>query len=226
VLAGLVQGLFAAAAVAAVVVTLRYRRFRLLAGLAGGAVLAGVVLTGIVYLAGGARPRALAAGADSWSWLTGASLAGPALLAAAVACTVAAAPWLTRPWRCTAWVMLWLSAVVRLITGTASPVEVVLAFATGVTVGAGVLVVFGCLIGASVRRRSRRRLARRACRFPSSPRPLCRRRGRGLLPRSPRTERTCLLRFSDRISGTLTCCTAGTGSSGFAASATPALRRR
>jgi len=143
VLAGLVQGLFAAAAVAAVVVTLRYRRFRLLVGLAGGAVLAGVVLTGIVYLAGGARPRALAAGADSWSWLTGASLAGPALLAAAVACTVAAAPWLTRPWRCTAWVMLWLSAVVRLITGTASPVEVVLAFATGVTVGAGVLVVFG-----------------------------------------------------------------------------------
>jgi undecaprenyl-diphosphatase len=143
VLAGLVQGLFAAAAVAAVVVTLRYRRFRLLAGLAGGAVLAGAVLTGIVYLAGGERPRALAAGAGSWSWLTGASLAGPALLAAAVACAVAAAPWLTRPWRRTAWIMLWLAAMARLITGTATPMEVVLAFATGVTVGAGALVVFG-----------------------------------------------------------------------------------
>ena len=143
VLAGLVQALFAGAAVAAVVVTLRYRRYRLLAGLAGAAVLAGAVLAGIVYLAGGERPRALAAGAGSWWWLTGASLAGPALLAAAVACTVAAAPWLSRPWRRTAWIALWLAAAARLITGTASPVEVVLAFAAGVTVGAGVLVLFG-----------------------------------------------------------------------------------
>ena len=53
VLAGLVQALFAAAAVAAVIVTLRYHRFRLLAGLAGGAVVASGVLIGIVYLAGG-----------------------------------------------------------------------------------------------------------------------------------------------------------------------------
>ena len=143
VLAGLVQALFAGAAVAAVVVTLRYRRYRLLASLAGAAVLAGAVLAGIVYLAGGERPRALAAGAGSWWWLTGASLAGPALGAAAVACTVAAAPWLSRPWRRTAWIALWLAAIVRLITGTASPVEVVLAFAAGVTVGAGVLVLFG-----------------------------------------------------------------------------------
>src|SRR6266480_3536060 len=143
VLAGLVQVVFAGAAVAAVVIALRYRRFRLLAGLAAGAVVAGAVLAGIVQLAGGERPRALAAGAGSWSWLTGASLAGPALGAAAVACTVAAAPWLSRPWRRTAWIMLWLAAVIRLITGTASPMEVVLEFAAGVTVGAGALVLFG-----------------------------------------------------------------------------------
>jgi len=143
VLAGLVQAAFVIAAIAAVAVTLRYRRFRLLAGLAAGAVLAGAALAGFVYLAGGARPRALAAGAGSWWWLTGASLLGPALLAAAVAGTVTAAPWLSRPWRRTAWIALWLTAVTRLITGTASPVEVVLAFATGVTIGAGVLVLFG-----------------------------------------------------------------------------------
>jgi uncharacterized protein (TIRG00374 family) len=143
VLAGLVQVLFAAGAVAAVVVTLGYRRYRLLAGLAGAAALAGGVLAGIVYLAGGQRPGALAAGAGSWWWLTGASLAGPALGAAVVAGTVAAAPWLSRPWRRIAWIALWLAAVVRLITGTASPVEVVLAFAVGVTVGAGALVLFG-----------------------------------------------------------------------------------
>jgi glycosyltransferase 2 family protein len=141
-LGGLVQALFAAAAVAAVVVTLRNRRFRLLAGLVIAAVLAGATLTGIVYLAGGEPPRALAASASSW-WFTGASLLGPALLAAAAAGTVAAAPWLSCPWRRTAWIALWLAATARLITGTASPMEVVLAFTTGVTVGAGVLVLFG-----------------------------------------------------------------------------------
>ena len=143
VLAGFVQVLFAAAAVAAVIVTLRYRRFRLLASLAGGAVVAGAVLAGIVHLAGGTRPADLAAGAGQWWWLTGASLAGPALLAAAVAGTVIAAPWLGRPWRRVAWTALSLAAVLRLITGTASPAEVVVAFAAGVTIGAGALVLFG-----------------------------------------------------------------------------------
>ena len=57
--------------------------------------------------------------------------------------TVTAAPWLSRPWRRAAWTALWLAAGVRLVTGTASPVEVVLAFAAGVTIGAGGLVLFG-----------------------------------------------------------------------------------
>jgi undecaprenyl-diphosphatase len=143
VLGELVQVLFAVVAVAAVAVALHKRRFRLLASLAGVAVLAGAVVAGIVLLAGGERPRALAAGAGQWPWLTGASLVGPVLLAAAVAGTVAAAPWLSRPWRRTAWAALWLAAVVRLITGTASPAEVVVAFAAGVTIGAGALVLFG-----------------------------------------------------------------------------------
>ena len=143
VLAGLVQAVLVTAAAAALAVTLRYRRFRLLASLAGAAVLASAVVIGIIHLAGGQRPADLAAGAGQWPWLTGASLAGPALLAAAVAVTVAAAPWLSRPWRRTAWTTLWLAAVVRLITGTASPMEVVLGFAVGVTVGAGVLVLLG-----------------------------------------------------------------------------------
>ena len=143
VLAGLVLAVLVTAAAAAVVVTLRYRRFRLLASLAGAAVLASVVVTGFIHLAGGQQPRDLAAGAGQWPWLTGASLAGPALLAAAVAVTVAAAPWLSRPWRRAAWITLWLAAVVRLITGTASPAEAVVAFAAGVTAGAAVLVLFG-----------------------------------------------------------------------------------
>ena len=143
VLAGVVQAVLVTVAAAAVVVTLRYRRFRLLAGLAGAAVLASAVVIGIIQLAGGQRPRDLAAGAGQWSWLTGGSLAGPALLAAAVAVTVAAAPWLSRPWRRAAWVTLWLAAAAGLVTGTASPVEALLAFAAGVVAGAGVLVLFG-----------------------------------------------------------------------------------
>jgi glycosyltransferase 2 family protein len=143
VLAGLVQVVLVTAAAAALVLTLRYRRFRLLASLAGGAVLASAVVIGIIDLAGGQRPRDLATGTSQWPWLTGASLAGPALLAAAVAVTVAAAPWLSRPWRRTAWTTLWLAAIVRLITGTASPMEAVLGFAAGVTVGAGALVLLG-----------------------------------------------------------------------------------
>jgi len=143
VLAGLSGGLFAVAAVTVVAVTLRRRRFRLLIGLAMATVLAGGLLAGVIYLARGERPHALTASGGHWSWLTGASMPGPALGAAAVAGLVAAAPWLTRPWRRMAWATLWLISLVRLITGTASPVEVVLAFAAGITVGAGVLVLLG-----------------------------------------------------------------------------------
>src|SRR6266702_3653595 len=113
------------------------------AGAEAAAVLASAVVIGFIHLAGGQRPRDLAAGAGQWPWLTGGSLAGPALLAAAVAVTVAAAPWLSRPWRRAAWIILWLAAVVLLITGTASPAEAVVAFAAGVTAGAAVLVLFG-----------------------------------------------------------------------------------
>ena len=56
---------------------------------------------------------------------------------------MAAAPWLSRPWRRTAWIALAAVAAARLITGTALPAELVLAFACGVTVGAAVLVAFG-----------------------------------------------------------------------------------
>jgi undecaprenyl-diphosphatase len=143
VLAGVVLAVLVAAAAAVIVVTLRYHRFRLLAGLAGAAVLASAVLIGFIPLAGGQRPRDLAAGAGQWPWLTGTSLEGPAVLAAAVAVAVAAAPWLSRPWRRASWVTLWLAAAAGLVTGTASPVEAVVAFAAGVAAGAGVLVLFG-----------------------------------------------------------------------------------
>jgi hypothetical protein len=62
VLAGLMQAVFVAAAAVAVVVTLRYRRYRLLLGLAGSAVLASAVVIGIIEPVGGQRSRVLAVG--------------------------------------------------------------------------------------------------------------------------------------------------------------------
>ena len=127
----------------AVAATLRHRRFRRLAGLAAGAVTAGAVLAGILYLAGDKHPHTVTAAAGHSSWLASAAFPGPALLAAAVAVTVAAAPWLSRPWRRTAWIALAAVGTARLVTGTILPAELVLAFASGVTVGAAVLVAFG-----------------------------------------------------------------------------------
>ncbi|HEY7429931.1 MAG TPA: lysylphosphatidylglycerol synthase transmembrane domain-containing protein [Streptosporangiaceae bacterium] len=143
VLVGLVQVAFAAAAVGIVAAALWHRRFRLLASLALAAALAGAVLAGILYLIGGPSPAAVAASTGRGSWLAGAAFPGPALLAGAVAVTVAASPWLSRPWRRAAWLALFAAGVARLLAGTALPMELVLALATGVTAGAGVLVALG-----------------------------------------------------------------------------------
>ncbi|MCW2906674.1 MAG: hypothetical protein JWL68_1463 [Actinomycetia bacterium] len=143
VLTGLVQVALAVAAAGVVAVALRHRRFRLLAGLAAGAVAAGAALAGILYLAGDQHPHAVALTVAHGGWLASAAFPGPPILAAAAAVAVAASPWLSRAWRRAAWIALVAAAAARLATGTVLPMELVLAFATGVTVGAGVLVAFG-----------------------------------------------------------------------------------
>jgi undecaprenyl-diphosphatase len=142
-LTGLVQVAFVVAAAGVAAAALWHRRFRLLAGLAAGAVAAVAALAGILYLVGNSHPDTVTAAGEQHSWLASAAFPWPPLLAAAVAVTVAAAPWLSRPWRRAAWIALAAVGAARLITGTVLPAELVLAFATGVTVGAGVLVAFG-----------------------------------------------------------------------------------
>src|ERR1019366_3661302 len=93
----------------------------------------------ITDLAGPVGSAALRQG----SWLTGAGFPDPAVLAGLAAVAVAAAPWLSRPWRRAAWTTLLLIGGAGLITGGLLPMQLVLALATGVTVGAGLLVVFG-----------------------------------------------------------------------------------
>ena len=147
VITGLVQVACLAAAVVVVAATLRRRRFRLLAGLAAGAVAAAGVTAGIFALLsaalGAERPAALTANQARGSWLASTAFPAPALLAAAVAVVVAAAPWLSRPWRRAAWLALLLAAAARLLAGAVLPAEVILALAAGVTAGAAVLVTLG-----------------------------------------------------------------------------------
>ena len=141
VLTGLVQVTIAAAALVLLAAALRHRRFRVLVTVAGGFAAAAVLMAGITYLAGPGGPAP--AGLRQGSWLAGAGFPDPAVLAGLAAVAVAAAPWLSRPWRRACWAMLLLIGAARLITGGLLPVQLVLALATGVTVGAGLLVVFG-----------------------------------------------------------------------------------
>ncbi|HEV8219099.1 MAG TPA: lysylphosphatidylglycerol synthase domain-containing protein [Streptosporangiaceae bacterium] len=143
VITGLVQVACLAAAVVVVAATLRKRRFRLLAGLAAGAVAAAGLTAGILALLGAERPATLTANQARGSWLASTAFPAPALLAAAVAVVVAAAPWLSRPWRRAAWLALLLAGAARLLTGAVLPAELILALAAGVTAGAAVLVTLG-----------------------------------------------------------------------------------
>jgi undecaprenyl-diphosphatase len=140
---GVVQVAFVAAAAAVVAATLRWRRFRLLGGLAAGAVLAAAAMAGIEWGLAGQHPVALTGHLARGSWLASEAFPGPPVIASVTAVIVAASPWLSRPWRRTAWLALLLAVAARLVTGTVLPVEVLLAVATGVTAGAAVLVAFG-----------------------------------------------------------------------------------
>ncbi len=143
VLTGLVQVTIATVALVLLVAALRYRRFRVLATVTSGFAAAAALMAGISYLAGPGGSAGLPAGLRQGSWLIGAGFPNPAVLAGLAAVAVAAAPWLSRPWRRAAWAVLLLLGVGRLITGALLPMQLVLALATGVTVGAALLVVFG-----------------------------------------------------------------------------------
>jgi uncharacterized membrane protein YbhN (UPF0104 family) len=140
VLTGLVHVMIAAAALVLLAAALRYRRFRVLATVAGGFAAAAALMAAITYLAGPGGPAP--AGLRQGSWLAGAGFPDPAVLAGLAAVAVAAAPWLSRPWRRASWATLLLIGAAR-VTGGLLPLQLVLALGAGVTVGAGLLVAFG-----------------------------------------------------------------------------------
>jgi undecaprenyl-diphosphatase len=143
VLVGLMQVVAVAATAGVVIAVLAQRRYRLLAGVAIGALVAAAIQTALVHLFGVDGPSALAAARASDSWLTGAAFPDSAFSAGATAVTLILTNWLSRPWRRAVWVALLTFVVALLVAGTALPMEMVLALAVGVTVGAGLLVLFG-----------------------------------------------------------------------------------
>src|ERR1019366_6730048 len=88
---------------------------------AGGFAAAAALMAGITDLAGPGGSAGLPAGLRQGSWLTGAGFPDPAVLAGLAAVAVAAAPWLSRPWRRAAWAGLLLIGAARLITGGVLP---------------------------------------------------------------------------------------------------------
>jgi glycosyltransferase 2 family protein len=143
VLTGLTQVVIAGAALVLLVAGLERRRWRVLATVGSSFVGAAAVLTAIMYLAGQGAFGALTLGLRQDSWLTGGGFPEPFIIAGLVAVAVAVAPWFSRAGRRIGWALLLLIAVGRLVTGGLSPLEFVMALTAGVSVGAGMLVVFG-----------------------------------------------------------------------------------
>jgi glycosyltransferase 2 family protein len=143
VLIGLVQVIVLIAVPLGVADLLWFRRFRLLVSLAGTAVVAAVAWAGLALLFSSDRPAYVDAGRRAAGWLLPAGFPGPAAVAAATAVTLAAGPWLNLSWRRVIWGVVGLAAAAELIAGVALPIELLLAFAVGAVVGAGVLVALG-----------------------------------------------------------------------------------
>lgn len=143
VVTGIVQVAFVAAAVLMGAATLRQGRFRLFIGLAVAGGVAAAATVGILLLVGGPHPEELTAHRARSSWVASAAFPGPALIASAVAVVTPAAPWLSRSWRRAAWLAVLLGVAARVLTGAIMPMELLLALATGMTVGAAVLVTLG-----------------------------------------------------------------------------------
>lgn len=142
-LTGLVQVGAIGSAVAIAAAALYRRRFRLLATLAGGAAAAALASVAVDQLVGRSLPEQVSDNLATDSFLFPARFPGTWFFAGSAALVVAVGPWLSRPWRRTAWLALGLAALARVITGTALPMDMVLALAVGAVVAGALLVAFG-----------------------------------------------------------------------------------
>ena len=134
-LVGLSQVFVVVSAAAATVVTLRLQRYRLLATLAGAAVVAWLVVQGIELLVDRSAPPRVVANRAAGGWILRAGFPGAAALAGAAAAIVAGSPWLGRRWRPAAWLAFAVVAAAGIVAGVILPAALVLAVLVGATVG-------------------------------------------------------------------------------------------
>ena len=142
-LTGLLQLLTVLTPLLIAATVLRRGRFRLAASLVVAAAAASLVAVGLDQLVGGGTAATVLAHGRPNSWLAGSAFPGPAVFAAAAAVTVGVEPWLSRSWQRVSWVVLLSAVVARLVLGTVTPLELVLALLAGTTVGLALLVALG-----------------------------------------------------------------------------------
>jgi uncharacterized membrane protein YbhN (UPF0104 family) len=141
---GLAQVGAVVAPVVLAVAAVATRRLRMLAGIVAGALLA----AGVTSLLGHgvidqAQPASWQALVERESWLTGRAFPTSAYLAGAVATVVVVVRWLGPRWSRILWAAVAVLAVVRVVSGTNLPLDLVVAFGVGVAGGSAALLVVG-----------------------------------------------------------------------------------
>lgn len=141
---GLVQIVALLAPLVLVGVLLARRKVVRLGVIALGAALGALATWGVDHLiVDRARPPAFLASVDLESWVAGAAFPNSPYIAGATAALVVAGPWLTRRWRRTDWILIWLFVLLRVIAGVNLPVDLIVALGLGWAAGAAVRLVFG-----------------------------------------------------------------------------------
>ncbi len=129
--------------VALIVLAVR-RRFRQAAALLTGAVGAGLAMAWLTdFLASQGVIAAVDPATDRVVELTDPAFATSPLIAAAVALVIIAAPWVSQQWRRVLWTGVALLVVLRVVSSTEAPLDIVVAIAVGMAVGSLALLAFG-----------------------------------------------------------------------------------
>jgi undecaprenyl-diphosphatase len=129
--------------VALIVLAVR-RRFRQAAALLTGAVGAGLAMAWLTdFLASQGVIAAVDPATDRVVKLTDPAFATSPLIAAAVALVIIAAPWVSQQWRRVLWTGVALLVVLRVVSSTEAPLDIVVAIAVGMAVGSLALLAFG-----------------------------------------------------------------------------------
>jgi undecaprenyl-diphosphatase len=124
--------------VAGLVLRRRWRRLGVVLLSAGAGAAAWAVVAALVDL-----PGRLEDAVTSGTWIASTRFPSPTYVAAAAAAAMVGKPWMGRPWRRAADISLAALVVVLASAGSGGVPELLLAVATGSTVGAALLVAFG-----------------------------------------------------------------------------------